>query len=128
MKHLALAALLASLAVPAAADGTLSGVWRTATYDGEYAHVRMTPCNGNAVCGVVVGTYDKDGEIQGGSLGKTIVSNMSARGNGIYDGGRIRRPDTGQSAPLKMTVNGSQLQMSACIGPLCHKEIWQRVQ
>ncbi|MBV7409267.1 DUF2147 domain-containing protein [Maritimibacter sp. DP1N21-5] len=112
---------------PALAETGLSGTWRTATYNGDYAYVRFGPCSGR-ICGVVTRTFGPDGEIQGGSLGKTIVVNMEPQGNGEYANGRIRRPDTGQSAPLKLKVNGGSMAVSACIGPLCRNETWTQVQ
>ncbi|HBZ45496.1 MAG TPA: DUF2147 domain-containing protein [Maritimibacter sp.] len=130
MKHIAFFAALAmgvTLTSTAFANGSLSGIWRTATYNGEYAHVRFGPCGGKT-CGVVVGTFDKAGEIQGGSLGKTIVINMEEVGQGAYENGRIRRPDTGQSAPLKLELQGNSMNVRACIGPLCRNETWSRVK
>lgn len=117
---------LSLMAFPAHADQTLTGTWRTATYNGEYAHVRFDAC-ADRTCGVIVRTFNETGEIQGGSLGKTLVINMQNQGGGTYADGRIRRPDTGQSAPLKMYLQGKQMKVSACLGPLCRNEMWTRV-
>lgn len=127
MKKLMLVTALTLAGTPALAETQLTGTWQTATYSGDYAHVRFGPCQGK-ICGVVTRTFGPDGEIQGGSLGKTIVINMEPAGGGSYEGGRIRRPDTGQSAPLKLQVQGASMQVSACIGPLCRNETWQKVQ
>ncbi|MEC7762301.1 MAG: DUF2147 domain-containing protein [Pseudomonadota bacterium] len=124
---LAAAATLVFTAGGAHADTNLTGTWKTATYNGDYAYVRFGPCSGK-VCGVVTRTFGPDGEIEGGSLGKTIVINMEPVGGGEFANGRIRRPDTGQSAPLKLKVNGGAMDVSACIGPLCRNETWTRVQ
>ena len=127
LKPLATAAALALSGGAAHADTGLSGTWRTATYNGDYAFVRFGPCSGK-ICGVVTRTFGPDGEIEGGSLGKTIVINMEPVGGGQFEGGRIRGPDTGQSAPLKLKVNGGTMTVSACLGPLCRNETWNRVQ
>lgn len=123
----AAAATALALTASAASAENLSGTWRTATYQGDYAHVRFGPC-ADKICGVVVKTFGPNGEIQGGSLGKTIVTNMVSLGGGAYDGGRIRRPDTGQSAPLKLQINGGSMNVKACVGPLCRNDTWTRVQ
>ena len=127
MKHIAFLALLTLIATPAIAETKLDGTWRTATYNGEYAHVQFGNCGGKT-CGVIVRTFDQSGEIQGGSLGKTLVINMEPVGNGTYDNGRIRRPDTGQSAPLKLQLADGVLKVRACIGPLCRNETWRPVR
>ncbi|WP_292021859.1 DUF2147 domain-containing protein [Maritimibacter sp. UBA3975] len=127
MKPLAVAAAVTLSATAASAETNLNGIWRTATYMGDYAFVRFGPCSGK-ICGVVTRTFGPNGEIQGGSLGKTIVINMEPVGGGEFANGRIRRPDTGQSAPLTLQVNGGTMNVSACIGPLCRNETWTRVQ
>lgn len=126
-KSLATAAAIILGAPAAQAETGLSGTWKTATYNGDYAFVRFGPCSGK-ICGVVTRTFGPNGEIEGGSLGKTIVINMEPVGNGEFANGRIRRPDTGQSAPVTLTVNGSTMNVSACIGPLCRNDTWTRVQ
>jgi uncharacterized protein (DUF2147 family) len=127
LKPLAAAVAMLMTTAGAKADTGLSGTWRTATYNGDYAFVRFGPCSGK-ICGVVTRTFGPDGEIQGGSLGKTIVINMEPVGDGEFANGRIRRPDTGQSAPLKLEVNGGTMKVSACLGPLCRNETWTQVQ
>jgi len=76
LKPLATAAALALSGGAAHADTGLSGTWRTATYNGDYAFVRFGPCSGK-ICGVVTRTFGPDGEIDLGELEEYVRAETS---------------------------------------------------
>lgn len=61
------------------------GTWITETDDGAYAYIKMEKC-GEKICGKIVRTFDKNGEIQSDKIGKTIVIEMVPQGNEKYVG------------------------------------------
>jgi len=115
-------------ALPGFADGAV-GIWKTQVDDGSYAYVDMTICEGK-ICGVISRTFDDSGEYQSENLGKPIVWDMVANGNGKYSSGKIWQPSTGKVFSSKMVLNGDILKVSGCVaaGLICKKQTWTRVQ
>lgn len=105
----------------------VQGVWKTQTDDGAYAHVTMAPCGG-AICGVISRAFNASGEFQSPNVGKRLVWDMNADGNGKYSGGKIWQPSTDKVYRSKMVLNGTSLAVSGCVGPICKKQTWTRVQ
>ena len=127
MKTLALAVAFCGLsAVSAMADPVL-GVWKTQVDDGAYAHVTMAPCGGK-ICGVISRTFKSSGEYKSPNIGKKLVWDMQAQGNGNYKKGQIWQPSTDKIFKSKMALNGDSLKVSGCVGPICKKQTWSRVQ
>jgi uncharacterized protein (DUF2147 family) len=122
---LAFALALASVTAAAAAD-PVEGVWKTEVDDGAYAYVTFAPC-GAALCGVISRTFNKDGEYASKNQGKNIVWDMNADGDGYYSGGKIWQPSTDKVYRSKMEMSGSVLKVSGCVGPICKKQTWNRV-
>lgn len=107
------------------------GTWRTAEgEDGGYLHVTFAAC-GPALCGTIAQAVDADGKVSPDyeHLGKQIVSNMSAGGDGTYEGGTIWAPDTGKTYRSKMALTGSTLEVKGCVagGLVCRGQDWTRV-
>ncbi|SPF75557.1 hypothetical protein ALP8811_00548 [Aliiroseovarius pelagivivens] len=123
---IAAAALAVGLAGPAMAEPVL-GVWKTQVDDGAYAHVTFSQC-GAALCGVISKAFDASGEISTPNIGKQLVWDMQANGNGKYSGGKIWQPSTDKVYKSKMTLSGSTLKVAGCVGPICKKQTWSRVQ
>ncbi|MCK0169644.1 DUF2147 domain-containing protein [Aliiroseovarius sp. S1123] len=123
---IAAAALAVGLAGPAMAEPVL-GVWKTQVDDGAYAHVTFSQC-GAALCGVISKAFDASGEISTPNIGKQLVWDMQANGNGKYSGGKIWQPSTDKVYKSKMTLSGSTLKVAGCFGPICKKQTWSRVQ
>lgn len=127
MKKL-LVALVAvfGMALPAFAD-PVEGVWKTQVDDGAYAYVTIAPC-GADLCGVISRTFNDGGEYQSPNIGKQLVWGMGVDGNGKYSGGTIWQPSTGKEYRSKMVMSGTSLKVSGCVGPICKKQTWTRVQ
>ncbi len=132
MKHLILSAALGlGLAGMAAAD-PVSGTWRTAPGDtGGYLHVNIAPCGSN-VCGTIKGAFDKAGVNDGGyeHLGKKMLWDMVADGDGYYSGGKIWAPDSDKTYSSKMQLSGGRLEVKGCVagGLICRGQDWKRVK
>ncbi|SLN14910.1 hypothetical protein PSA7680_00375 [Pseudoruegeria aquimaris] len=127
MKKFALsAAVLIGLAGAAFADD-VEGVWKTEVDDGSYAHISIAPC-GAKFCGVISRTFNAEGEYKSGNIGKQLVWDMEAAGNGKYRNGKIWQPSTGKTYKSKMDLSGNTLKVAGCVGPICKKQTWTRVK
>lgn len=126
MKKLILAAALSLCASGAMAD-PVEGVWKTQVDDGNYAHVKMTTC-GATICGTIARTFNDAGEFKSDTLGKKIVWDMVSGDGGAYSKGKIWQPSTDKTFKSKMQLSGNTLKVSGCVGPICKKQTWSRVQ
>ncbi|WP_420860359.1 DUF2147 domain-containing protein [Algirhabdus cladophorae] len=120
-----LAAGLIFAAGAALADPVL-GTWKTEVDDGAYAHIKMSTC-GSSICGVIHKAFDASGPIASENVGKKLVWDMNAKGSGSYNGGKIWQPSTGKIYKSKMSLSGNSLKVSGCVGPICKKQTWSRV-
>ena len=130
MKTLIASAILAvGMAGAAAADPVL-GIWKTEVDDGSYAHVEMYSC-GERICGKFARTFNSEGEFQSANLGRKFVWDMAAAGDGTYShdkSGRIWRPSNDKTYKAKMTLQSPDtLIVQGCLGPICPKQTWTRV-
>ncbi len=129
-KLIASAALLAALATTAIAD-PVTGVWKTEVDDGAYAHVKVSKC-GDKICGTFARTFNAEGEYKSDVLGKRVFWDMTPEGNGAYSSdksGKIWRPSNGKTYNAKMTLKSpNALLVQGCLGPICPKQNWIRVQ
>lgn len=127
MKKMILAAVLTLVAGAAFAD-PVEGLWQTQEDDGAYAHVKMAPC-GSKFCGVIARTFKDRKEYKSENLGKQIVIDMAALGDGSYEG-EVWRPANNKIYFGKIQLNGDQMKLSGCIagGLLCKKQTWSRLK
>lgn len=129
MKHLMLsAALLMGLAGAAAAD-PVDGTWKTAPDDnGNFGHIQVGAC-GAKICGTLVKSFDSSGaESQSDNVGKKIIWDMVAKGDGYYSGGKIWSPDRDKTYKSKMTLSGNKLSVEGCVLLICRDGgTWSRV-
>lgn len=125
MKHMMIAAAMTVLAGAAWAD-PVEGTWKTEVDDGNYAHIAMTTC-GDKVCGKIAEAFDANGPIASENIGKQLVWDMVPGGDGSYGSGQIWQPSTGKVYKSKMSLSGSVLNVSGCVGPFCKKQTWTRV-
>ena len=126
----ALAAALAGTGGAAAAGDPILGVWKTTEgAEGGYLHVRIEPC-GTAFCGRIVKTVDAQG-VTGtdyAHLGKQMIIDMAARGDGSYAGGRIWAPDEDRTYRLLLTLRPDGLAVRGCQLAFCRDAgVWTRV-
>lgn len=129
---LRLAAALVLATAPAFAQDPVEGLWQTARDDnGNFGHVEITPCP-TGFCGVLVRAFDSGGaEVQSPNVGRRIVWDMRAQGDGSYGRGRIWAPDRDKTYASKMALRGDRLSVSGCIlgGAICRDGgTWQRVR
>jgi uncharacterized protein (DUF2147 family) len=118
---------LATCATLASAD-PVEGIWQTEPDDGAFAHVQMAPC-GAAICGVIVRTFNADGEYQSENIGRTLVIDMVPTGGGEYEGS-VWRPSNDKIYIGNMSLNGDALRLRGCVagGLICTGQDWVRVQ
>ncbi|MEP3946543.1 DUF2147 domain-containing protein [Ascidiaceihabitans sp.] len=122
---IATAALTLGLAGGALADPVL-GTWKTQVDDGNYAHIKMAKC-GDKVCGTIAKAFDASGPIQTDNVGRKLVWAMVPKGDGYYASGKIWQPSTDKVYKSKMSLSGNSLKVSGCVGPICKKQTWTRV-
>ena len=116
-----------SLAGAALADPIL-GTWKTQPDDGSYAHIKMAPC-GSAICGKIAQTFNGAGEYTSPNIGKTLVIDMIAKGDG-YNTGEVWRPSNDKIYTGKMDLSGDTLALRGCVagGLICSKQTWTRIK
>jgi len=124
MKILAIAAAFALCATATLAD-PVEGMWKTEVDDGAYAHVAIAPC-GAKLCGTIARTFNASGEYASPNIGKPIVWDMEAKGDGAYGNGKIWQPSTDKIYRSKMALSGNTLKVSGCVGPICKGQTWSR--
>ena len=124
MKIWVFAAAIALSATAALAD-PVEGVWQTQVDDGAYAHVAIAPC-GAKLCGTIARTFNAGGEYASPNIGKPIVWDMVAKGDGAYGDGKIWQPSTDKIYRSKMALSGNTLKVSGCVGPICKGQTWSR--
>ncbi|MHA6263876.1 DUF2147 domain-containing protein [Arenibacterium sp. CAU 1754] len=132
MKNLMIGAVLAMGLAGAAQADPVAGTWKTAPGDtGGYLHVAIAPC-GKAICGTIKAAFDKAGKNSGDyeHLGKKLIWNMGADGNGSYSGGKIWAPDTDKTYTSKMALKGNKLVVKGCVagGMICRGQDWTRIK
>lgn len=110
----------------AALADPVAGTWQTQVDDGAYAYIEMAPC-GDKICGVIARTFDSTGETKSANIGKQLVWDMVAKGNGSYSKGKIWQPSKDKIYKSKMSLSGDTLKVSGCVGPICKKQTWARI-
>jgi uncharacterized protein (DUF2147 family) len=133
MKRLVMTAVLAlGVATSAFAADPVEGVWQTAPDDnGNFGHIQVQPC-GVKICGTLIKSFDKDGKpMHSDNVGKQIVWDMVAQGNGAYGAGKVWSPDRDKTYSSKMQLTGDSLAVSGCVlgGLICRNGgTWTRVK
>ncbi len=130
MKKLILAAILAMSASAAFAADPIEGIWQTAKDDnGNYGHIEVKPC-GNAFCGVLIRSFDSSGApLESENIGKQIIWDMVAYGDGFYDDGKIWSPDRDKTYNSDLTITGDSLTVRGCVLGICRDGgTWTRVK
>jgi uncharacterized protein (DUF2147 family) len=129
MKPFVFAAAFALLAAPALAD-PVEGVWETRPDDnGHFGHIEVKPC-GPAFCGVLIRAFDGTGaEIESPNIGKRIIWDMVAYGDGAYDDGQVWSPDRDKTYNSEMQLTGDNLAVKGCVLGICRDGgTWSRVE
>ena len=98
--------------------------------NGNFGHVEIKPC-GPAFCGTLIQSFDGTGAVmQSDNVGKQIVWDMMAAGDGSYTGGKIWSPDRDKTYNSTMQLTGDTLSVSGCVfgGLICRASDWTRVK
>ena len=121
-------AILLCTAFAAQAD-PVEGLWKTKPDDdGNCGHLQIQPC-GPALCGMLEQAFPADGGVRpSANIGRQIVRNMVAEGEGAYGGGKVWSPDRNKTYGGKMELTGNGLAVSGCVPGLCRDGgTWTRV-
>jgi len=113
------------------AGDPVEGTWKTEPDDaGNYGHIQIAPC-GDKLCGTLIKGFNAEG-VEGTSenIGKQIVWDMVAAGDGAYGDGQIWAPDRDKTYASKMQLSGDTLTVSGCVlgGMVCRGQDWSRVK
>lgn len=130
MRSIVLAAATVIATAGAGLADPVLGVWKTQPGDtGGYLHVTVAKC-GDALCGVIQQAYKEGGAVSEGyeHVGKRMLWDMKADGNGDYSGGKIWAPDRNKTYKSKMALNGNSLKVSGCVAIVCRSQTWSRVK
>ena len=128
MKITAVLTALLLAAAPVLAD-PVEGIWKTKPLDdGNYGHVEIVPC-GTKFCGTLIKAFDGSGAARASdNIGKRIVWDMVAEGDGFYDSGKIWAPDRDKTYNSNMTLKGDTLAVKGCWLGICRDGgNWTRV-
>jgi uncharacterized protein (DUF2147 family) len=129
MKTFLIAASLALFGSVALAD-PVEGIWQTKKDDnGNFGHVEIKPC-GSAFCGTLITAFNGEGkQIESPNVGRQIVWDMVAYGDGLYDDGQIYSPDRDKTYSGDMTLAGDSLKVRGCVLGICRDGgTWARVK
>lgn len=127
MKSYLFGALIAvGMATGALAD-PIVGTWASETNEeGASLHVKIETC-GSAICGTVSKVL---GHEDTSAVGKPMIWDMVAQGDGEYKGGRVWAPDNDKTYSGKLLLNGDVLTMSGCAlgGLVCRGNDFTRLK
>lgn len=130
MKRVILSAVLVLTGTAAFAGDPLEGVWKTKPDDdGKFGFVEVKPC-GPAFCGTLIKAFDATGaEIASDNIGKQIIWDMVAYGDGVYDDGKVWSPDRDKTYNSEMQLTGNALAVKGCVLGICRDGgTWERVK
>lgn len=131
MKRMMIAAVLGlGLAGAAHASDPVEGIWMTKPDDnGNFGHIEIKPC-GPAFCGTLIRAFDNTGaEVESPNVGKQIVWDMMAAGDGAYEDGKVWSPDRDKTYNSKMELSGDGLSVKGCVLGICRDGgTWTRVK
>lgn len=129
LRHAFAAALALAAAAPALAADPLVGLWRTNQYsNGDSGIINIEPC-GPQLCGTLVRTFKPTGqEFASKNLGRQIISETTASGNGTYKG-KIYAPGRDETFSSKLELSGDTLDVYGCALGVCRNGgTWTRVE
>jgi uncharacterized protein (DUF2147 family) len=118
------------LAGAAQAADPVEGLWQTTADDnGNFGHIEIKPC-GPAFCGTLVKAFDSSGaQVESPNVGKQIVWDMMASGDGNYEDGKVWSPDRDKTYNSYMILQGDGLTVKGCVLGICRNGgTWSRVK
>lgn len=107
--------------------GTPEGVWLTEPDGkGQRAHVVSSRCGSN-YCGTITHVFDRNGApVSAPTVGQRVFWDMQASGDTFN--GRAYVPAHRREYAARMKVNGNQMTVKGCLGPICQSQNWSRVR
>lgn len=126
---MSLVAGLAFAGMAVAAD-PVEGIWQTKPDDnGNFGHIEIKPC-GPAFCGTLIKAFDPAGApVESPNVGRQIVWDMMATGDGNYEDGKVWSPDRDKTYNSYMVLQGDGLSVKGCVLGICRDGgTWSRVQ
>ncbi len=104
------------------------GLYKTQPDDnGNFGHVEIYEC-GATLCGVIRKTFNSTGdEVDSDKVGKRIIWDMVAEGDGAYSRGMIWAPDRDKTYKSRMSLKGRVLMVSGCVFGICRSQSWMRL-
>lgn len=108
----------------------VEGIWQTKKDDnGNFGHVEVKPC-GPAFCGVLIKSFDSAGApLDSPNIGRKIIWDMVAYGDGAYDDGQVYSPDRDKTYNSDMQLTGDSLAVRGCVLGICRDGgTWTRVK
>lgn len=130
MKRFALSVAVILSAGAAHAGDPVEGVWKTKPDDnGNFGYVKVVPC-GPAFCGTLIKSFDSSGaRLDSENIGKAIIWDMVAYGDGVYDDGKVWSPDRDKTYSSDMQLSGDKLSVRGCVLGICRDGgTWTRVK
>ena len=67
-------------------------------------------------------------EIPSDNIGKRMIWDMQARGDGNYAKGKIWAPDRDKTYRSKMALSGRTLKVSGCVLGICRSQSWKKIK
>lgn len=123
--------VLGMMIAGAAAADPVEGRWNTLPDDnGNYGQVQIAAC-GAKFCGTLVAAFDPAGKsLESENIGKQMIWDMEALGDGAYGNGMIWAPDRDKTYASKMVLSGDVLSVSGCVlgGLICRSQDWARAK
>lgn len=130
MKSIVLGAVASVILAGAAlAADPVFGTWKTTPDDnGNFGYIQVDAC-GSKICGTLIKSFGPDGkEMASENVGKKIIWDMQAKGDGYYSGGKVWAPDRDKTYNSRMQLNGDSLRIKGCVLGICRDGgIWKRV-
>lgn len=117
--------------VPAFSE-VVNGIYQTEKNEsGAFLEVEFGPCkeNSSLSCATILKAYRTENDVNTGyeHLGKTIVGNMKASGDGNFKGGTIWDPSEDKTYNSKMAFLGNDLSVEGCILFFCKAQLWKKI-
>lgn len=130
LRHIALIAASALLAANTAFADPIEGLWKTQPDDnGNFGQVDVKAC-GQGFCGTLIKAFNGKGQqIKSANVGKRIIWDMVAKGDGNYGDGKVFSPDRNKTYSSKLKLSGNGLAVKGCVLGICRDGgTWTRLK
>lgn len=105
-----------------AADPLHNTTWQTFDEGQPKGVVKITESNGVLTGKLIAGSTEKAKQY----VGRTVIQDLKADGNGKYSGGTITDPARNKTYRMTATLNGNTLDLKGYIGPFSRSQTWKK--